>query len=667
MKKFTFVLFVAMMVLAAGNLLAADPVVVDTLGVDCEWHYYVHNSLGPRIAVDESGDVHVVYNKSWATAVGDTGFALMYKNVTTGTLDTIPQQQPEMVIKPTRAFIGGGRGDAPLFIYYGISTYSFQWGDMPLQALAEVDAGGNVVAKGMQTDKNYYHEPYYALPISMEVDATGIAHCIGTNVGGSDVYYFNADGTTFGEIYQMYFADPANSVPGKDVPGRFRRNATKGADLAVTNDGQTVAVGGLHPWSNIDVTYASLGGELWPDNFETAVGDGSFIMLFDTTNATTGDNFTAHNIAKPATDLQLAFDDDNVLHIVYEAAWFDHYLDTLSDASFIARNPLGVDNWFGWDWMTTYFYLAGDTNAVYYGTGKPKPQIRYWNSNMPVMATSTDGHTKIAESVYPLAGEEYKWWSNAVIDSGVAYFGNRADCIIAEVDLIVNKDPQAGEPKAVVVWEEMMSAPTWVDQLPNEGFVGYYKDIMVSYTNDFVTWSAPVNLTNTADVDEGEVSVYQDIIDNKVHFVYNSDDLPMADYFLRWSDAYADMYTNATMVRKNQNVSLMYMELDLTPMTNIDETVSMPGEFNLAQNYPNPFNPTTTISYTVPSGKVTLDIYNVLGQKINTLVNSRLNAGTYDVVWNGTNAAGKSVATGIYLYRLKSDAGVKVKKMLFQK
>jgi len=79
MKKVNLLLIVTVFMLT-GNVFAqlSDPVIVDQLGVDCEWHYYVHNSLGPRIAVDENGAVHVVYMKSWA-AEADTGLRFFIK------------------------------------------------------------------------------------------------------------------------------------------------------------------------------------------------------------------------------------------------------------------------------------------------------------------------------------------------------------------------------------------------------------------------------------------------------------------------------------------------------------------------------------------------------------------------------------------------------------
>jgi hypothetical protein len=94
-----------------------------------------------------------------------------------------------------------------------------------------------------------------------------------------------------------------------------------------------------------------------------------------------------------------------------------------------------------------------------------------------------------------------------------------------------------------------------------------------------------------------------------------------------------------------------------------------PKAFELNQNYPNPFNPTTIISFqTSKESNVQLEIYNLLGQRIKTLVNSRLGAATYSILWDGTTSAGVPVSTGIYFYRLIADGNlIGTKKMLLTK
>ncbi len=94
----------------------------------------------------------------------------------------------------------------------------------------------------------------------------------------------------------------------------------------------------------------------------------------------------------------------------------------------------------------------------------------------------------------------------------------------------------------------------------------------------------------------------------------------------------------------------------------------LPESFELSQNYPNPFNPTTTISYSLPRrSNVTIEIFNLLGQRIRTLVDESQSSGPHRVDWDGRDAAGKTVSSGVYLYRLKAGESVQSKKMILLK
>ncbi len=96
---------------------------------------------------------------------------------------------------------------------------------------------------------------------------------------------------------------------------------------------------------------------------------------------------------------------------------------------------------------------------------------------------------------------------------------------------------------------------------------------------------------------------------------------------------------------------------------------AVPVYFKLLQNYPNPFNSSTTIHYRLEGGgKVKLLIYNLLGQKLRTLVNQIQPAGEYSVVWNGKDEIGKQLNSGFYFYQLQFDnVFVQTKKMLLIK
>jgi hypothetical protein len=101
---------------------------------------------------------------------------------------------------------------------------------------------------------------------------------------------------------------------------------------------------------------------------------------------------------------------------------------------------------------------------------------------------------------------------------------------------------------------------------------------------------------------------------------------------------------------------------------NVSVAGDKPASLALAQNMPNPFNPITTIGYTIPTaGDVTLVVYNQMGQVVRSLVNGHVTAGTFNAVWDGKDNAGRTVASGTYLYRLNTPDGVKVRRMTLVK
>jgi hypothetical protein len=95
---------------------------------------------------------------------------------------------------------------------------------------------------------------------------------------------------------------------------------------------------------------------------------------------------------------------------------------------------------------------------------------------------------------------------------------------------------------------------------------------------------------------------------------------------------------------------------------------TLPKVFALHQNYPNPFNAGTTIAYELPqAADVTIEIINVLGQTVATVLNGRESAGVHTVQWNGTDSHGSPVASGIYIYRMTAGSFVTERKLVLLK
>jgi aminopeptidase N len=97
--------------------------------------------------------------------------------------------------------------------------------------------------------------------------------------------------------------------------------------------------------------------------------------------------------------------------------------------------------------------------------------------------------------------------------------------------------------------------------------------------------------------------------------------------------------------------------------TGFDDNQFNVESFYLYQNYPNPFNPSTTIEFDLPkSSQVTLKIYNIIGEEVNTLLSASLLSGSYKYEWDGSN-----LASGVYLYRLEAEGYVETRKMVLMR
>ena len=103
-------------------------------------------------------------------------------------------------------------------------------------------------------------------------------------------------------------------------------------------------------------------------------------------------------------------------------------------------------------------------------------------------------------------------------------------------------------------------------------------------------------------------------------------------------------------------------------LVGVDGGIAAPKEFALHNNYPNPFNPVTNITYDIAqNSEVTLEIYNVMGQRVRTLAQGSHEPGRYRIMWNATNDYGQALSSGMYIYRIQAGDFVSVKKLILMK
>jgi len=112
------------------------------------------------------------------------------------------------------------------------------------------------------------------------------------------------------------------------------------------------------------------------------------------------------------------------------------------------------------------------------------------------------------------------------------------------------------------------------------------------------------------------------------------------------------------------------LQITFGPDVSVEEVVEFISKIPIKflQNYPNPFNPTTTISFEIAeAGKTQIEIYNVKGQKIKTLLDETMEIGGHSTIWNGTDSDDKQVASGIYFYKVSVNNTEQIKKMILIK
>ncbi|MBN2423519.1 MAG: T9SS type A sorting domain-containing protein [Calditrichaceae bacterium] len=149
------------------------------------------------------------------------------------------------------------------------------------------------------------------------------------------------------------------------------------------------------------------------------------------------------------------------------------------------------------------------------------------------------------------------------------------------------------------------------------------------------------------------------------HWIFTSDDSGLTWEIQAHEFAWlTDLYVSENRLWACRSDGLWYIDIN---SWNKIKTNNNPvsSEYVLYQNFPNPFNPSTTIGYHIQvTGTVRLTIYNVLGQKVKTLVNTIQNKGVYSVHWDGTDDKNIPVGSGMYMYQLQTNTHNLQKKML---
>ena len=151
--------------------------------------------------------------------------------------------------------------------------------------------------------------------------------------------------------------------------------------------------------------------------------------------------------------------------------------------------------------------------------------------------------------------------------------------------------------------------------------------------------------------------------------IINFQEVESFNYNINTQDLLNGTYYGKIVIEDtNQNLSdTLEVILSVDDNVSVDKNI-IPKEYMLEQNFPNPFNPSTEIKFSIPkSENVSLFIYDLLGNEVKKIVDSKLKEGQYKYKWSGENNLGDKISAGMYFYKIQAGSFIKTKKMILLK
>ena len=265
-------------------------------------------------------------------------------------------------------------------------------------------------------------------------------------------------------------------------------------------------------------------------------------------------------------------------------------------------------------------------------------------------ADSESALLSIAVSITDLAG----WTTKDTIDFTGKFF------TVASSGYISSPDKEL----RVYLPEGALSKETYAIILPLKNDANYslmYRTVPYNTLAESISKPYLIGPENQLLDKDATITFYYDNINNK-----SEEHLSIAYYnHNNWELLPSQINIEENQIKSQINKFGIY-QLQWNADYTIEE--SLPNNYKLKQNYPNPFNPKTTITYQLPnSADVSLKIYNINGQLVRTLVKDNLESGTYSILWDGNDDSGKTLASGIYLYKLEANDYSESHKMILLK
>ena len=242
--------------------------------------------------------------------------------------------------------------------------------------------------------------------------------------------------------------------------------------------------------------------------------------------------------------------------------------------------------------------------------------------------------------------------------------------------VIINEAPISTDPQGLLKY--LSTANVWLDGkiYKDPGYTNYRSDDIEN--SDILKYSITLGVANNSesfDDFKGNIknlSIFTTNITSGNADLINSGKDPVTDLSLSQDmSGYWKLNAFENAGEKTINVYALDGSKNITidaSSLNIDQNTLIPNDYKLHSNYPNPFNPTTTIQFDIPKEiNVELIVYDIMGNTVSELINTKLNPGYHKVLWNGTDNFGNYVSAGLYVYQIKAGDYINTQKMLFIK
>ncbi len=329
-----------------------------------------------------------------------------------------------------------------------------------------------------------------------------------------------------------------------------------------------------------------------------------------------------------------------------------------------------VENVVEYSYYITALYPAGESFPSNADTAMPMPDIIPYgdvDNNGVVEAFDAALTLQYAVGLDPLPEDPRPWedWrlERADVDANSQIQAYDASLIIRYALGIITEFPAQQEPGR-------LADPIYVDisYATEDGYLYFVTNAMEDL------FAAEFIIPHPANVSFGEVE-FNPILADYITAIHTDDQgihIAMAaaipeegsDYLLRIPYEQED-YELLT-IDVISNIHQYSMEIEFDP-TESDDPIT-PVNTMLSQNYPNPFNPNTTIAFALESQQhVCIEVYSIKGNKVATLIDKKMDSGYHTVNWNGTDDSGRTLASGIYLYRMVTAEFTATKKMIYLK